>query len=224
MMRLLNVVAAVSIAVLSTGCVRTSHKLSEVGETVTDDEIVGVWEKHDPIFGVRESDRICIEARDDGRYEMRSIDPSKAGVTPFRLVNAADGVFMEYDLHEMLYEDAFKLKEKDLKATQSLMKEAGFLFPARWERRGEWMAQWDPDSAVVNRLIQEGKLKGHSNGNWPLEIVVTSTAEELETCLKEYGDEIYAAAVNDSRGHLRSVYRRVSTQVPAKPTELTTSP
>jgi hypothetical protein len=223
MTRWLTTLTALSIAMLSIGCVRTSHQLSEVGETVTDDEIVGVWEKHDPIFGVSQ-DRICIEARDDGRYQMLSEDPTKTEVTPFRLVRAAGATYMEFDLDELLHVDASKLNEADQAAAESWCREAHYLFPIRWERRGEWMAQWDADIEVVERLLKEEKLKGHSGSSWPQTIAITSAAVDLENCLKEHGDELYEAAINNSRGYLRSVYRRVSTQVPTKNTELTATP
>lgn len=224
MTRFLIALTALSMAMLSIGCVRTSHQLSEVAETVTDDEIVGVWEQHDPIFGVLKNYRFCIEAREDGRYQMRSADPTKTEVTPFRLVSAAGAIYMEFDLIDILHEDSRKLNAVDQAAAESWCKDAHYLFPIRWERRGEWMAQWDVDIAVVERLLKEEKLNGHSSSSWPQTIGITSTAAELETCLKEHGDELYAAAMNDSSGHIRRVYRRVSTQIPATTLETTRTP
>lgn len=221
MTRLLITLTALSIAMLSIGCVRTSHKLSDVGEPVTDDEIVGVWEQHDPIFGVADT-LVCIEACADGTYLQRSLDPERENRTPFRLVKIADTTYMEVDLVEAISRGESEISESENKS--DLLKDARMAFPIRWERRGEWIANWDADDATIEKFIAEDKLKGQSDGPWPFQTTVTSTAEELETCLENHGDEIYAAAINDSRGHLRRVFRRVSTQVPSTTQETTRTP
>ena len=218
MTRWLTTLTVLSIAMLSIGCVRTSHKLSDVGKPVTDDEIVGVWEQHDPIFGVADT-LVCIEACADGTYLQRSLDSERENRTPFRLVKIGDTTYMEVDLIEAMSCDEREIGES--KNTSDLLKDARMVFPIRWERRGEWIANWEADDATIERFIAEDKLEGQSGGPWPFQTAVTSTAKELETCLENHGDEIYAAAMNDSRGHLRRVYRRVSARVPATTTETT---
>ena len=210
MMRVLNAIAAISIAVLSIGCVRTSHKLSEVGETVTDDEIVGVWElQHDSFFGPRvatEKDRMCIEARDDGRYQMRSLDSRDKVVSPFSLVKAEGTTFVEVNYYEMVCLAEPTLSEEDKKA---LANEPGMLFPYRWERRGEWMAVWTANRSKIDRYLNKGELVGQSMGGFIGVTGITSSAADLEAFIKNHGDEIY-----DSRQVYRRISKDVSTQAP----------
>ena len=206
-MRFLNVFTAISIAVLTTGCVRTTHKLSEVGETVTDDEIVGVWEEHDPIFGVLESDRISIEACANGGYEMRSLNPRKNGelVTPFCLVKAAGGIFVEVNYYEMACLSEPTLSEADKK---KLANEPGTLFPYRWERRGDWIALSTANRSKIDHHLKKGELVGESWGGFLGVTGITSTAADLEAFIKRHGDDVF-----DSRQNYKRVSKDVSRQV-----------
>lgn len=204
MTRLLIMLTAISTAVLTIGCVRTSHKLSEVGETVTDDEIVGVWElQHDSLFGptsLRENKRIRIESCADGGYRMQDLKPHENGdlITPFCLVKAAGGNFVEVNYYEMACLSEPALSDAD---KQKLANEQGTLFPFRWERRGDWIAVWTANRSKINQYLNSDELIGESWGGILGLTAITSTAADLESFIARHGDEIF-----DSR----QVYKRIS--------------
>jgi hypothetical protein len=204
MMRLLNAMTVLSMVMLLSGCVRTSHKLSEVGETVTDDTIVGVWElQHDSLFGptsLRENKRIRIESCADGSYQMRDVKPGENGdlITPFCLVKAAGGNFVEVNYYKMACLSEPTLSDAD---KQKLANEPGTLFPFRWERRGDWIAVWTANRSKINQHLNKDELIGESWGGIFGLTAITSTAADLETFIARHGDEIF-----DSR----QVYKRIS--------------
>lgn len=207
--RLLSAVTAFSIAMLISGCVRTDHTLSEVGETITDDEIVGVWEsEQDPLF--KDSHRVAIKQYQDGSYLYRDLDHADEDLVPFKLIKVADMTYLEVDELEWraLNEKVLSEAQKEKSASQALN-----LFPVRWERRGEWIALWHADRTVIDRLLKEGKLTGRPADGWLGVANITSTATELAACLEEYSDEIYA--ISEPRPSHRVVFRKVSAQVPA---------
>jgi hypothetical protein len=217
MMRLLSIATAISIAVLTAGCVITTHKLSEVGEAVTDEEIVGVWEEQpDPVFG--DGGRIAIDHYKNGLYVHRDIDSGDQHSYPFRLFKIGDVTYLEEDVAEALING----KALGEVTKQEANTQAANFFPARCERRGEWIAIWLADRSVIDRLIKDGELAGRPGVGWLGTAEITSTAVELAACLKKHSDEIYA--VNDPRPLQRRVYRRVSTQVPAKVSESQSTP
>jgi hypothetical protein len=212
MMRKFGAMIAVSMAMLLSGCVRTSHTLSEVGEKVTDDEIVGVWElQHDSLFGptsLRESERICIKSRADGGYEMRSLKPRENGelITPFCLVEAAGMNFVEVNYYEMVCLSEPTLSDADKK---KLAKEPGTLFPYRWERRGDWIAMWTANRSKIDQYLNKGELVGESWGGFFGFTGITSPAADLEDFIKKHGDEVY-----DTRQVYRRISKDASTQAP----------
>jgi hypothetical protein len=218
MMRLLNIVAAISIAVLTTGCVFTTHKLREVGEAISDDEIVGVWvEQPNSEFG--SGGRIAIDHYKNGLYLHRDLDNGDQHSYPFRLYKIGDVTYLEEDVAELL---ALNGETPGEVARQEPNTHAANLFPARCERRGEWIAIWLADRSVIDRLIKDGELAGRPGVGWLGTSEITSTAAELEACLKKRSDEIYA--VNDPQLLHRRVYRRVSTQIQAEVSESESTP
>jgi hypothetical protein len=218
MMRLLSIATAISITLLTAGCVLTTHKLSEVGEAITDEEIVGVWEEQpDSEFG--SGTRIALDKYKNGLYLHRDLDSGDQHSNPFRLFKIGDVTYLEEDAAEAL---AINGKASGEVTKQEANTQAANFFPARCERRGEWIAIWLADRSVIDRLIKDGALSGRPGVGRLGTAEITSTAAELAACLKKHSDEIYA--VNDPRPLQRRVYRRVSTHVPAKSTELTTSP
>ena len=217
-MRLLNIATAISIVVLTTGCVFTTHKLSEVGEAVTDDEIVGVWEEQ-PNSEFSSGARISLQQYKNGLYLHRDLDNGDQQSYPFKLFKIGEVIYLEEDIAETL---AINGEAPGEGAKQEANTHAANLFPARCERRGEWIAVWPADRTVIDRLLKDGELAGHPGVGWLGTSEITSTAAELEACLKKHSDEIYA--VNDPRLLHRRVYRRVSTQVPAEASEPTSAP
>ena len=218
MMRLLSAATAISLAMLTAGCVFTTHKLSEVGEAVTDEEIVGVWEEEpDPEFG--DGGRIAIDLYKNGLYLHRGLDSGDPHSHPFRLFKIGDETYLEEDLAEYAASNGHVQVEA---AKQDPNTPPGNMLPVRCERRGEWIAVWLADRTVIDRLIKDGELAGSPGVGWLGTAVVTSTAAELAACLEKHSDEIYR--VNDPRPLQRRVFRRVSTQVPAEVTDTKTKP
>ncbi|QDT72502.1 hypothetical protein [Lacipirellula limnantheis] len=209
-MRLLSIATAISLAVLTAGCVFTTHKLSEVGQAVTDEAIVGVWEEQsDPEFG--SGGRIAIEHYTNGLYLHRDLDSGDPHSNPFRLFKIGDVTYLEEDLAECAALNGKVLVEA---AKQDPNTPPGNLLPVRCERRGEWIAVWLADQTVIDRLIKDGELVGTPGVGWLGTAVITSTAVELAACLEKHSDEIYR--MDDPRPLQRRIYRRVSTQVPAE--------
>jgi hypothetical protein len=206
----------VSMAMLG-GCVLTTHKLSELGETVADDEIIGVWQAQDSLFN--NTNHIAIQKHKDGFYLERDLDRADENKALFKLIKVGNVTYMECDIAEWLALSGEELGEAKKKewATQPVN-----FFPWRWERRGEWIAIWQPNRTVIDRLLKEGKLTGRASEGWLSSTAVTSSAEDLAACLKEHSDEIYA--INAPQPGHRHVYRRVSAQVPATTSEPTTTP
>jgi hypothetical protein len=218
MTRWLTTLTVLSIAMLSIGCVRTTHTLSEVGEKVADDEIVGVWEsEEDPIF--KDTHRVAIQQHRDGLYLYRDLDRADEDLVPFRLIKVADVTYLEVDELEWvaLNEKVPGEAEKGESAGQALN-----LFPVRWERRGEWIAIWHADRTVIDRLLKGGKLTGRPADGWLDFASITSTAAELAACLEENSDEIYA--ISEPKPHERIVYRKVFAQAPAVAAEPINTP
>ncbi|WP_428304933.1 hypothetical protein [Lacipirellula sp.] len=217
---LFTTLTALSIAMLSIGCVRTSHQLSEVAETVTDDEIVGIWEEQDSVFGPRESDHFVIQQHKNGCYRQHALDRRDESEGVFKLMKVDDVTYMECNLAEWLAVRGAEPSEREVQSPADLPIN---LFPCRWERRGEWIAIWLPDRAVLRRLLQEEKLTGRVEGGLIIDdINVTSSAEELAACLQKHSDEIYG--VNEPPTRQRRLYRRVSAKVPAPTSETTSTP
>lgn len=217
-MRLLSTATAISLVVLTAGCVFTTHKLSEVGEAVTDEEIVGVWEEQpDPVFG--KGGRIAIDNHKNGLYLHRDLDSGDPHSNPFRLFKIGDVTYFEEDLAEYA---ALNGKVWVEAAKQDPNTPIGSILPARYERRGEWIAVWLADRTVIDRLIKDGELAGSPGVGWMGAAVITSTPVELAACLEKHSDEIYR--VNDSQLLQRHVFRRVSTKVPAEVSDAKRTP
>jgi len=210
MTRLLST-AAISLAVLTAGCVLTTHQLSEVGEAVTDEAIVGVWEEQ-PDSEFDSGARICLQRHKNGLYLRRDLDSGDQHSYPFRLFKIGDVTYLEEDAAEFEALNGKTLSERAQEAKQEANTHATNFFPARCERRGEWIAVWLADRTVIDRLIKDEELAGRPGVGWLGAAEITSTAAELAACLEKHSDEIYR--VNDPGPLQRRVYRRVSTHVP----------
>lgn len=191
MLRSVSTALCVVTLVAATGCVRVTHPLSEVGKAVTDDELVGVWELQDPIFGPKKDDHLRIEAMGDGRYRFSDSeeDATKEAVV-IKSVAAAGANYFEIE--------SCILDGADDKLMKSLLS-----FPVRWERKGDWIAVGVVNANVVERFVSEGKeLSGKSKSeSWLPDVTVTASAEELERFLSKHADEVYKS---------RSIYRKVT--------------
>jgi hypothetical protein len=172
--RLRYALAGLVAAATTTGCVRVEHPLSEVGEVITDDAIVGSWQLQDPLFGPSK-DNIEITALGDGIYRW-----SNGGSTyhEFKIVRAAGADYLE-------------VVRCVQNGAEDIVLASIMSFPTRWERRGDWMRLEYPSN--LEKFVGEGKsLTGSvSSEPWFSTGTVTSSAAELEAFLTEHAGEAY---------------------------------
>jgi len=185
-------------ALATAGCVRATHQLSEVGKVVTDDEIVGVWEFQDPVFGADKDHRLKVEALENDCYRYTCTEGASTESVDFRLVEAAGATYFEVI-------GCSRDGQSDKEKTSQMS------FPARWERRGDWVAVDAVNVKAIDRLVRKKTLAGKSEpGFWFPKVIVTASAKDLETFLTKHGDSVFAE---------RAIYRKVN----SAPTELETA-
>lgn len=166
--------AATLLAVITfaQGCVRLQHSLSDIAEEVRAEELEGEWLRHDPVWGVSDEPmRIIASAGGGARVAYTDGQGDERETKLIRVAGLT------------LVEDRVVLPG-DANAQGCLA--------AKIERRGDWMAIWKFDKAVIRRFIENGRLKGKViDGFWNDDIDITADAKEFEQFLIEHGDEVF---------------------------------
>ena len=174
------------------GCVVTTASLREVGVPASDDGLCGVWElvRRPEPFGATKGPRYQITRDDQGEYFIQEhLHDGESEKDPMGVVELNGTVYAQTGSDEVVEESG----SEDA---------AGYFFPYRLERRGDWLAISRSSHDALNQALADSGLQ-FQEGRWTL---VDCSPQELADFLTKYGNKIYTE---------RYVYRRVSDAVNA---------
>lgn len=169
------------------GCVVTTASLREVGVPASDDGLVGIWElvQCPEPFGATKGPRRQITRDDQGEYFIQELlHDGESEKEPMGVVGLNGTVYAQAGSDEVVEESG----SEDA---------AGYFFPNRLERRGDWLAISHSSHDALKQALADSGLQ-LKEGHWTL---VDCSPQELADFLTKYGNEIYTE---------RYVYRRVS--------------